>query len=192
MRYHRTMKASLGFLNCIVAAFIAAGAITLPIGAQAADVDDLLTRLPSAKPREALRLEREIATEWSKSGSASMDLLLQRGRDAMDEGDMAKAIGHLTALTDHAPDFAEGWYALATAYHGAGKHGPSMAALSRALTLNPKNFNALAGLALILDEVERPKDALAAYRAALAIHPHLVGVSDAVKRLETKVAGTDL
>lgn len=164
----------------------------MPIGAQAADVDGLLARLSDAKPREALRIEREISTEWSKSGSASVDLLLQRGREAMDEGDMVKAIGHLTAVTDHAPDFAEGWYALATAYHGAGQQGPAMAALSRALTLNPSNFNALAGLALILDEVERPKDALAAYRAALAIHPHLVGVSDAVKRLETKVAGTDL
>ena len=38
-----------------------------------------------------------------------MDLLLERGRKAMSEGDTNTAIEHLTALTDHAPNFAEGW-----------------------------------------------------------------------------------
>jgi len=36
-----------------------------------------------------------------------MDLLLQRGQEAMDNEDYEAAIEHFTALTDHAPDFAE-------------------------------------------------------------------------------------
>jgi hypothetical protein len=51
----------------------------------------------------AAGIEREIWNEWSKSGSPAMDLLLQRGRDAMEAGDMTAAIEHLTALVDHAP-----------------------------------------------------------------------------------------
>ena len=56
------------------------------------------------------------------------------------------AIEHLTALTDHAPDFAEGWHARATAYFRAVLLGPAMDDLQRALVLNPDNFDAVFGL----------------------------------------------
>jgi len=121
-----------------------------------------------------------------------MDLLLQRGRDALANGDTAEAIGHLTALTDHAPDFAEGWNARATAFFQAGQFGPSIADIARTLTLNPRHFGAMAGLGAIYEELDNPEKALAIYRAALAIHPNLGGVSEAVERLEAEVAGTDL
>lgn len=139
-----------------------------------------------------MRLEREITNEWSKSGSAAFDLLLMRGRMALDEGATDVAIAHFTALTDHAPDFAEGWNGLATAYYTAGKFGPAVQDLAITLRLNPHHFGALSGLATIYEEIDRPARALEIYRAALAIHPYLGGVSDAVKRLEQKVAGTDL
>ena len=191
MRYHNHMKAHQRFLNPIVAALSAVFLLMAPAFADE-PLDGLFDRLKSADGRAAARLEREIWNEWSKSGSSAMDLLLQRRRDAMAAGNTAEAIDHLTALTDHAPDFAEGWNARATAYYQARQLGPSVSDIARALTLNPRHFGALAGLGAIYEELDNPQKALEVYRAALAIHPNLRGVSDSAKRLEAKVAGTDL
>lgn len=157
-----------------------------------AKVNALLDRLATADDQDALRLEREVVAEWSKSGSPAMDVLLMRGRAAMAAGDTTAAIAHLTALTDHAPDFAEGWNALAMAYFQAGELGPSVEDIAHTLTLNPRHFGALAGLGMIFEELNQPAKALEVYRAALTIHPHLVGVIEAVKRLEAAQAGQDL
>lgn len=160
--------------------------------AQTEALDSLFAELKDADAQAAARIEREIWNEWSKSGSPAMDLLLQRGRDAMAEGDTAAAIEHFTALTDHAPDFAEGWNARATAYFQAGEWGPSVNDIAQTLTLNPRHFGALSGLGMIFEQLEQPEKALEAYEAALAIHPHLEGVIEAVERLEAETAGTDL
>jgi Flp pilus assembly protein TadD len=175
-------------LSVVAALFLGAGLAL----AQDADMDELFARLQKADRAEAERIERLIVIEWSKSGSPAMDLLLQRGREALDNGDTAVAIEHLTALTDHAPDFAEGWNALATAYYQEGEFGPSVEDIAKTLTLNPRHFGALAGLGMIFEEIGEPEKAVEAYKAALAIHPQMQGVLEAVKRIEAETAGQDL
>lgn len=179
-------------LNSLVAALLSIFFAVSAVSADQAKLDDLLTRLASSEQAESWRIEQEIWIEWSKSGSAAMDLLLQRGRDAMEAGEIETAIAHLTALTDHAPDFAEGYNARATAYFQAGEFGPSVADIARTLTLNPRHFGALAGFGMILEQTGQPDRALKVYQAALAIHPHLAGVLDAVERLKTEAHGRDL
>lgn len=183
--------------NFAVASRLLAGAVVLVLGvgrlaAQEADMDDLFARLQKADAAEAGRIERLIEIEWSKSGSPSLDLLLQRGREALDNGDIPAAIEHLTALTDHAPDFAEGWNMLAIAYYQEGEFGPSVEDLGRTLTLNPRHFRALEGLGAIFEEIGEPEKALEVYKAALAIHPQMQSVLEAVKRIEAATAGQDL
>jgi tetratricopeptide (TPR) repeat protein len=179
-------------LNCIVAALLPIVISAAPVLAQTETLDGLFEQLPTAPPEQVKRIEREIWGEWSKSGSASMDLLLERGRAAMQAGDLAAAIEHLTALTDHAPDFAEGWNARATAYFQAGEYGPSIEDIGRTLTLNPRHFGALSGLGMIFEQLGDEARALEAYKAALAIHPQLEGIKDTVERLETEAAGQEL
>lgn len=191
-RYSRTMKARQPFHNAIVGAILVIALGCGPAAAQSAGLDDLFARLKEADDATAVRIEHQIEAEWSKSGSASCDLLLERGRKALEAGDTALAIQHLTALVDHAPDFAEGWNARATAYYLAGQFGPSIADVGRVLTLNPRHFGALAGLGTMLEAMERRDEALKAYRAALAIHPHFQAVEQAVKRLEAKSAGQEI
>lgn len=181
------MKRMRVLLNAVVAAVAAAVIWAAPAPAQ--PVDELLGELARPDLERWQRVERQIVSEWSKSGSAAMDALLARGRDALSEGDAEAAIEHLTALTDHAPDFAEGWHARATAYFQAGHYGPAMEDLARTLALNPRHFGALAGLGAILEETGRDAQALAAYRAAQAIHPHQPGIRRAVERLEARVSG---
>lgn len=187
------MGVRAAILNRIVAAlvplFLTCG---LAAAGDSARLDDLFTRLQTAEPAEAARIESDIWIEWSKSGSPAIDLLLQRGRDALELGDTGQAIAHFTAVIDHDPDFAEGWNGRATAYFQAGEFGPSLADIAHVLTLNPRHFGALAGLGAIFEDSDRPDKALAAYRAALAIHPHLEGIPEAVERLETEAEGQEL
>ena len=173
------MRANNLILTAIVLIFFS---IT-PIYAQTADMDALFDQLLSADAAESGDIEQEIWMEWSKSGSPAMDLLLQRGRSAMAMGDPVLAVQHLTALVDHAPDFAEGWNARATAYFQTGDFGPAIADIARVLTLNPRHFGALAGLGAIFEQLDEPKKAIEVYRAALAINPHGAGLQEALDRL---------
>lgn len=159
-------------LNRIVAALVPLFLTCAVVQAEdAAKLDGLFDRLKTADEGEAARIEREIQIEWAKSGSPAEDLLLQRGRDAITIGDYAAAIEHFTAIIDHDPDFAEAWNARATAYYMAGEFGPAVADIAKVLTLNPRHFGALSGLAAILEETGKTDKALEAYKAALAIHP---------------------
>ncbi|WP_235756910.1 tetratricopeptide repeat protein [Paracoccus salsus] len=155
-------------------------------------MDALFAQL--ARPEgEAWRIaESDILREWSKSGSASMDLLLKRGEQALDEGNTDIAIGHLTALTDHAPDFAAGWHLRAAALATAGAFGPAVADLARTLQLEPRHFAALTQLGVMLEEMGDRQGALKAYRESLKIHPHQQEAIDGVERLERQEQGTEI
>lgn len=187
------MRAGNRFHNHVVGAVLALLVVAGPAAADPARLDGLFTRLQATEDlAEARRIEREIWMEWSKSGSPAMDLLLQRGREAMEAGDAEAAIGHLTALVDHAPDFAEGWNARATAYYNAGQLGPAVSDIARTLELNPRHYGALAGLGMIFEEMRRPEKALEVYRRVLDIDPHAEGIAEAVARLEKATGGQDL
>lgn len=185
------MKARNRLHNRIVAAFSCLW-LAVPAFAQTPHLDDLFERLKDADPQAAVRIEREITIEWSKSGSPAMDLLLQRGKDALDAGEAPIALEHLTALTDHDPDFAEGWNSLASANIAMGKLGPAVDDLANALRLNPRHFGALVSLGQIFEEIDRPQKALDAYNAALELNPQMADVKAAVKRIETDLAGQDI
>ncbi len=147
-------------------------------------MDELFDELQLAPAEQSDRITKQIETLWSQSGSASMDLLLKRGVDALQEGDTQAAIEHLSALIDHAPDFAEAYFTRATAYFDSGFFGPAVADLHATLALNPRHFGALTGLAFILEETEKPQKALATYRKVLELVPHDETVQEAVSRLE--------
>lgn len=179
-------------LKHIVAAFVTTVMFSMPLAASPTDLDDLFAELQDAQAENWQMIEGQILTEWSKSGSDAMDLLLKRGESALDSGDTDTAIEHFTALIDHAPEFAEGYNGRAKAYFDAGKYGPALQDIGTALTLNPRHFGALTGLAAILEETGSPEDALLAYREVLAIHPHLEDVKTAIERLTVATQGTDL
>lgn len=190
------MKAAFMLHNIVVAAFLLIfGSYAAAMAGEAEDkaaLDRLFAEMQQADAQQAGRIEDDIWRIWSRSGSPAMDLLLERGRKAMEQGDIEAATDHLTALTDHAPEFAEGWNARATVFFHAGRYGQSVADIQRTLVLNPRHFGALAGFGAILEQLERKPQALEVYRAALAIHPQMQGVLDAVKRLEAEIAGQEL
>ncbi len=179
----------------IVAVVAAIVMYSLPLTAQVADSQDeaeLLAALAAADPEEARRLDRQLQRLWDKSGSAAMDLLLRRGREALKDGDTRAAIEHLTALTDHAPDFAEAWNVRAMAYFQADLFGPALADLRHALVLNPNNYNAIIGLGAILEMFGQTESAYRAYLRAQAIHPHHEELTKSLDRLRSGIEGKAL
>ncbi len=186
------MKLCRPLLKCVVASFLATVVLTQPSLAQEDEIEALLNGLQTADPAAAAQIEQRIYQIWSQSGSPSMDLLLERGREALTEGDTKLAIEHFSALVDHAPEFAEGYNARATAYFQEGRLGLSLDDIRNVLILNPDHFSALSGLALILEQMGQPEAALEAWREVEKLHPNRDGLADAKQRLEREVEGRSL
>ncbi len=156
-----------------------------------ARLDQLFSALSLAQEDEWQVIEDEIYALWRHSGSPSMDLLLERGQTALEAGETSAAIEHFTALVDHAPNFAEGWNARATAYFHAGLYGPSLADMGHALTLEPRHFGAMAGLGLILEGAGKFEQALVIYHEILRLHPNMDDVTKAIARIEHALGTLD-
>ena len=192
LRYTIIMSGYRTILNLVVATVFLGAA---PAFAQNVPTDDpqiLLERLAEPDQDRWQRIERQITRIWSRSGSASVDLLLQRGRDAMQDGQSEAAIEHFSAVIDHAPEFAEGWHARATAWFMTGRLGLAMADLEQALALNPQHFLAMMGLGRILEDTGYPEQARAVMLQVRAIHPHRDDVKAALERLDKAVQGVTL
>lgn len=186
------MKRSKRNTLFIVTLGLGAVGFSIPSAAQDSEPPSALERLRDSTPETFGVIERDLMNQWSRSGSAAMDLLLQRGRDAMETGETDEAIAHFTALTDHAPEFAEGWNGRATAYFNKGLYGPALEDIRRALVLNPNHYQAMIGFGIILEETGDKGAALEAFRKAASIHPHREDVAEAIERLERLVAGQTL
>jgi tetratricopeptide (TPR) repeat protein len=180
-------------LKHTVAALGCAVLLCGPVGAeQSPKVAQLLESLRTATPEQAEGARRDLEREWSRSGSAAMDLLLKRGREALAVGDFNVAIDHLTALTDHAPDFAEGYHLRATAYYRADLYGPALDDLETALALNPDNFNAIFGLGVLFQELGDSRRAAELFRRVLALNPHHENAEEALEQLKSSGIGRTL
>lgn len=155
-------------------------------------LDRLFAAMEDASPEDQNKLALEIKGVWANSGSPSMDLLLDRALQATAGEAHDKARVHLNALTRLAPDFAEAWNASATLHFVQHDYGRAVDDISRALALEPRHFNALAGLGIILERVERHGPALDAWLRVKALYPDFHGAIEAIDRLEPIVRGKEL
>ena len=187
------MGAAIRNLNRIVAAFLAVVTFSIPApAAENARLDGLFEQLAEAEPQDARRIAAEIDLEFAKSGSAAMDLLLRRGEDALEAGDSARAVEHLSALIDHAPDFAEAWHLRSVAFFKQERYGLALNDIEHALVLEPRHYNAIFGLGVLLEEMGQHDLAQDAFLRALAIHPHHEDVTSALERVRRELGGMDL
>ncbi len=150
-------------------------------------LDELFAEMQSEAGEGAASAEREAIRIFRQSGSAAMNLLLERGFTALEAEDYTMAVWHFSALIDHAPEFAEAYNARASAFFLMGKYGEAMADIETTLVLNPRHFGALGGMGVIQEQLDHPENALRAYKAALALNPHSTDYIDAVKRVEDEL-----
>jgi tetratricopeptide (TPR) repeat protein len=162
-------------------------------GGQAYSLDTLFGALKIAPDEASARaIEERIWVVWIASGSDTCNLLMSRVKDASDDKDYDLAIKLLDAVIAIKPDYVEAWNRRATVYYLKQDYAHSLADIAEVLAREPRHFGALSGLGMILQEIGDDKDALNAYRKALAIDPHLENVPDVIKTLTDKVEGRDI
>lgn len=190
------MGAFRELLNNAVAAgaicLLATTALAQETGEARVDVPGLMAQLAEPDQDRWQRIERQILREWARSGSAALDVLFQRGQNALAEGRGQDAVDHFSAVIDQAPEFAEAWNGRATAWFMLNRYGLSLADIEQVLALNPQHFGALAGLGMILEELGDLDAARTAFEASHALHPHQLGVRAGLARLARSAQGQEL
>ena len=157
---------------------IAEDAVTAPA------LDSLFERLRGAVGAgDAARAEREIWLRWMESGDARADGHMRRGVTAMAGQDYAAALSAFGALVEVAPHFAEGWNKRATVHWLMGNHEASVRDIESTLSLEPRHFGALSGLAMIHEANGRTFEALDALDRLAEIHPQLPQLREWTARL---------
>lgn len=157
--------------------------------AEAAHLDALFADLADPANEHWAQTQLQIEKLWKQSGSPSMDLLAERAGKAITGQRLSAALGFLDDLVRLAPDFAEGWKMRATVHFMHEDYRSALEDVARTLTLEPRHFEALAGLGLMLDRLGDKRGALEAYRRAYEIHPHLPGIAEGIHKLSREVEG---
>lgn len=151
---------------------------------------DLYALLATADDEDAAKaIADAIERVWLHSGSATVDLLMERSNKALSEKNNELALKLLDAVVDLAPDFTEAWNRRAYVHFVRKDTERALGDLRRALALDPNHFKALDGFAQILREMGQKKPALKAFRQLLDIHPYWSGAQQAVEELEREVDG---
>lgn len=133
---------------------------------------------------EAKGIEQSILRIWHRSGSATIDLLMEWAADAMEEEDYALALDYLDSVTTLAPDFAEGWNKRATALFLAGDLRGSLADCDEVVKRNPQHFGALSGYGQIYFRLKEYEKSIEYFRRALEVNPNLTELETVIRRLE--------
>jgi tetratricopeptide (TPR) repeat protein len=180
------------FAVALICWLLTAGAIAM------ASQDDprlgpLFDRLHAAtSPQEVGDIEQSIWRIWSESGDEGVDRVLRHGTGAMMARQFDSALISFNMVIERRPDFAEGWNKRATLYYLVGNYRASINDVERTLALEPRHFGALSGLGLIHMALGDAEQALEAFEAALAVHPHLQNSRRYVEQLRPQVFGPEI
>jgi tetratricopeptide (TPR) repeat protein len=107
----------------------------------------------------------------------------------LEVSDNEAALEHFTRVIEALPDFAEGWNKRATVNYLLGRFDASVIDIQKTLTLEPRHFGALSGMALINLSLDREREALKAFEAAMRVHPNLPGAETHIRELREKIRG---
>jgi tetratricopeptide (TPR) repeat protein len=154
---------------------------------------ELLDKLKaSGTAEEAATLEEDIWDAWLVSGSATVDLLMSRGLEALeaDEAELAREMFDRAVAIR--PDYSEAWNRRALLFFNDGKYDEAIADLEAALSAEPRHFGAWIGLGMIFESSGEPAAALLAYRKALEVHPFAEAAKQGESRLIPQVEGRAL
>jgi len=175
--------------NSVLSAILLTLGLFTPAMAQEGPLDDLYQDLLEADEATHERIADRIASAWEKSGSATIDLLLRRGEEALEEGEFVEAIEHFTAAVDHDPAFAGAYSGRSQAFFNLDMIGQALDDLRKVLVLEPRHFEAMFGIGIILEGLERPDEAREVYQAILEIYPLDSDTNDALERVNLQLEG---
>lgn len=151
---------------------------------------ELYTHLAQSQDAtQSAPIAEAIEQLWQQSGSDTIGVLMGRSAKAINDKKNELAMQLLDAVTELAPDYAEGWNRRAYVQYLNNNYEGAVGDLRRALALEPNHFKALEGLARILRDTGQKKAALQAYKQILKINPYQEGAKEAVDELSVEVEG---
>jgi tetratricopeptide (TPR) repeat protein len=139
--------------------------------------------------KAAERIAARINEEWNSSGSAIIDLMMMWSKTAMEGEKFDVALDFLDQVVTISPAYAEGWNRRATVHFMMNNYSKSMSDINRTLTLEPRHFGALAGMAQIMENTGRKQLALTAWQRVLEIYPMMRSAQNEVATLSEELAG---
>lgn len=183
----------------------AACLITLPAQAQVTGTQDASLAPPQSRldtlyselkrernERAAQRIANRIRAEWAKSGSATIDLMMGWIDEAVKARKYPVALDLLDEVVLLEPSFAEGWNRRATVHFMMDSYVKSMSDIQQVLTLEPRHFGALSGMAAVFKSSDRKQAAMNAYARILDVYPMLRSAQDEIGRLAEELAGESI
>lgn len=158
-----------------------------------AQLDGLYAALKAAPTSQiAKEIEKRIDATHLVTDSDTLNLLMIRARTTMEAREFETALALLDSLIEVNPRYTEAWAQRATLHFVRKDFYRSLADLRVVLAQEPRHYQALAGLGVILQDLGEDKRALEAFRRALEVNPHLENVPELVRRLKLKVEGRDI
>ncbi|MCW5675056.1 MAG: hypothetical protein KIT15_10810 [Xanthobacteraceae bacterium] len=159
----------------------------------AAQLDGLFAALKVAPNAQiAKQIEKRIEATLAVTESDTLNVLMVRAQTVMEAKEFKTALQLLDSIIEINPRYTEAWARRATLYFVQKDLYRSLADIRVALAQEPRHYQALAGLGIILQDIGEDKLALDAMRRALEINPHLENIPDIVKRLKLKVEGREI
>jgi len=135
-------------------------------------LDGLYARLRAERNEAAARrIAEQIRDAWDDQGGATAELLIGWAREAAREDRFHVALDLIDQVTLLYPDYANGYNARATIHLMQGETGQAMADFYRVLSMEPRHFEAMAGVAGILRSQGLEEQALGVYRRMLDVYP---------------------
>ncbi len=164
-----------------------------PVPDRAAQLDGLFAALKVAPTGPiAKQIEKRIEATLALSESDTLNLLMVRAQAVMSAKEYKTALQLLDSIIEINPRHTEAWARRATLHFVRKDFYRSLADLRVVLAQEPRHYQALAGLGIILEEIGEDKRALEVLRRALEVNPHLDNVPDMVRRLKLKVEGREI
>jgi tetratricopeptide (TPR) repeat protein len=165
------------------------GATTASIPAENR-LDTLFVELKRERNEKAAeRIAGRIWEEWTRSGSASIDLMMGWSKTAMDNKKFDVALDFLDQIVTMKPSYAEGWNRRATVHFAMQNYAKSMSDINHTLQIEPRHFGALSGMGQIMKNTGREELALQAWQRVLDIYPMMRSAQNEVATLSEELAG---
>jgi len=159
--------------------------LTSPADQNDPALDRLFERLTiTTSDEEASNITREIWQRWTANDDPTVSQLMQTGIRALNYSTYRKALQSFDRVIEMAPEFAEGWNKRATLYYHIKEYRRSIDDIKETLRLEPRHFGAWSGLGLVSIAQENYSGALAAFKKALSINPHIANIRRYVQKLE--------
>ena len=159
--------------------------LTSPADQNDPALDRLFERLTiTTSDEEASNITREIWQRWTANDDPEVSQLMQIGIRALNYSTYRRALQSFDRVIEMAPEFAEGWNKRATLYYHIREYQRSIDDIKETLQLEPRHFGAWSGLGLVSIAQENYSGALAAFKKALSINPHIANIRRYVQKLE--------